>query len=222
MTPATRKYPFLYRNGLSIFALAFFLIFWAAQAFTGWLEHNQDLQEKGGTALAFGAYLLSGSFAEVTFENWESEFLQMFLYVLATVKLRQMGSSESKALDKPEDVDAEPKAAPDAPWPVRKGGWVLSLYKRSLSIAFLLLFLASFGLHAAGSYGDYVNDAHLKHEVPKAFIGFLGEPRFWFESFQNWQSEFLAIASIVLLSIWLRQFGSPESKPVDMPHSATP
>jgi hypothetical protein len=219
---ASKRRGFLYRNGLSIFAVSFFLIFWAAQALTGWHEHNDELQEKGAAALTFGAYLTSGSFAEVTFENWESEFLQMFLYVLATVKLRQAGSSESKALDRPEDVDAEPKPGPNAPWTVKKGGWVLTLYKRSLSLAFLFLFLASFGLHAWGSYRDYVNDQQLKHEVPKAFMAFLGEPRFWFESFQNWQSEFLAIASIVLLFIWLRQFGSPESKPVDMPHSETP
>lgn len=213
---------FFRNNGLSIFALSFFFLFWSAQAVTGWLDHNDELMEQGGRTLSLGNYLLSGSFAEVTFENWESEFLQMFLYVLVTVRLRQKGSSESKALDKVEDVDAEPKPHPGAPWPVRKGGWILAIYKRSLSLAFLALFVMSFILHAWGSYRDYVDETRLKSSVIKNFTGFLGEPRFWFESFQNWQSEFLAIASIVLLSIWLRQFGSPESKPVDMPNDQTP
>lgn len=222
MARAKKRFGFIHRNGLSIFAIGFFLLFWALQAWTGWLENNEELKEKGAHALSLGAYLLSGSFAEVTFENWESEFLQMFLYVIATVKLRQMGSSESKAMDRAEDVDAEPKPSAKAPWPVRKGGWVLALYKNSLSIAFLILFLVSFGLHAAGSYRDYVTEEQLKSQLPDGFIGFLGQPRFWFESFQNWQSEFLAIASIVILSIWLRQHGSPESKPVDMPHDETP
>jgi len=207
---------------LSIFALCLFLLFWAAQAITGWLDNNDELRDKGAEVLSLGAYLMSGAFAEVTFENWESEFLQMFVYVLATVKLRQMGSSESKALDKPEDVDAEPKAGPNAPWAVRKGGWILAIYKNSLSLAFLTLFLVSFVLHACGSYHDYVEDQRLEGLVPKAFWPYFGEPRFWFESFQNWQSEFLAIAAIVLLSIWLRQHGSPESKPVDMPDAETP
>ena len=220
--PAKRaRHSFLYRNSLSIFAIGFFLIFWAAQAWTGWLDNNAELVEKGGQVQSLVQYLGSGAFAEVTFENWESEFLQMCLYVVATVSLRQQGSSESKPLDGQEEVDRQPKVSPDAPWPVRKGGLWLVLYKQSLSLAFLLLFLLSFGLHANGSYREYLDDQVLKNLPQVSFWAYLAQPHFWFESFQNWQSEFLAIASIVLLSIWLRQFGSPESKPVDTPNNQT-
>jgi hypothetical protein len=216
------RYSFVHRNGLSIFALSFFLLFWALQAWTGWLHHNEELVEKGGVALSFGVYLGSGAFAQATFENWESEFLQMFLYVLATVSLRQQGSSESKKLEGKEDVDREPKPSPQAPWAVRKGGIWLFLYKQSLSLAFLLLFLLSFGFHAWGSYADYRSEELLTGGTPDGVAAYFVQPRFWFESFQNWQSEFLAIASIVILSIWLRQHGSPESKPVDMPDDENP
>lgn len=217
-----RSQGFFYRNGLSIFALGLFLVFCAAQAVTGWVDYNNMRVEEGAAPLRFLVYLTDGDFIQVTFENWESEFLQMFLYVLMTVGLRQQGSSESKPLKGSSEVDRQPRPHPDAPWPVRKGGWVLHLYKHSLSLAFLFLFLASFALHAYGSYRHYVAEQRLKGQVPEGFWGFMGEARFWFESFQNWQSEFLAIAAIVILSIWLRQYGSPESKPVDMPHSQTP
>lgn len=213
---------FFYRNGLSIFALGFFLLFWAGQAVTGWYEYNESLTDLGGSPVSFLPYLKSGHFVESTFENFESEFLQMGLYVLATVWLRQWGSSESKPLEGSEDVDREPVPGPDAPWPVRKGGFVLKLYKNSLSIAFLLLFLVSFTFHAWGSYENYQVKQTLKHAAIEPLSDFMFSTKLWFESFQNWQSEFLSIASIVILSIFLRQQGSPESKPVDMSNAETP
>lgn len=218
----TQKYTFFRRNGLSIFVLAFFLLFWAAQAVTGWAVYNEELAEHGKAAMSLLAYLGTGDFIEVTFENWESEFFQMFLYVLATVWLRQQGSSESKPVEGKVDVDKDPEPHPNAPWPVRKGGLWLLIYRNSLSLAFLALFLVSFGLHLFGSYRHHLEEAALKNQPAEDFAQFLSGPTFWFESFQNWQSEFLAIASIVVLSIWLRQQGSPESKPVDMPHSENP
>ncbi|BEV13012.1 membrane protein (plasmid) [Asticcacaulis sp. DW145] len=213
---------FLRRNGLSIFVLIFFGLFWAAQALTGWGVYNEMRTEEGAAAIGFAAYLTTGNFIEVTFENWESEFFQMGVYVLATVWLRQQGSSESKPLEGDSDVDKAPQAHARAPWPVRKGGWVLGLYKYSLSLAFLALFLLSFSLHLYGSYRNQVEEAVLKGQPTEGLGAFLSGPTFWFESFQNWQSEFLAIGAIVLLSIWLRQYGSPESKPVDMPHDENP
>lgn len=213
---------FLRRNSLSLFVICFFLIFWAAQAFTGWAQFNEMRAEEGASAITLWRYLGSGEFAEVTFENWESEFFQMFLYVLATVWPRQQGSSESKPLTGESDVDKEPKSHPNAPWPVKKGGLALKLYRNSLSLAFLGLFLFSFAMHAWGSYRAELEDALLKHQPVETVVAFFSGPTFWFESFQNWQSEFLAIASIVILSIWLRQHGSPESKPVDMAHDENP
>lgn len=210
------KYPFLRRNSLSITLLALFFTFLGAQAYTGWKEHNNDLQEKGAPPIGFPAYLTSGHFIETTFENWESEFLQMGAYVLLTVGLRQQGSSESKPMEGEEEVDREPDPnRKDAPWPVKRGGFILTLYKSSLSIAFIFLFLASFALHAYGSLKDHNAEQLLDNKPTVTFREYIGETKFWFESFQNWQSEFIAVASIVILSIYLRQKGSPESKPVD-------
>ncbi|QRA42585.1 DUF6766 family protein [Chryseobacterium cucumeris] len=213
---------FLYRNSLSIVLITLMIIFLAGQFFMGWKTENKELIENGQPVLKIGEYIHSGHFIQATFENWESEFLQMMLYVLLTISLRQKGSSESKSMTEEEDVDKEPVPHPKAPWPVKKGGIWLKLYKHSLSIAFALLFLASFILHFYGSLRDFNDEQMMKGKPAETAIQYISESRFWFESFQNWQSEFLAVASLVLLSIWLREKGSPESKPVDMPHDETP
>ncbi len=198
------------------------LIFWMGQFFTGWKTENRALAEEGQAVLNLGQYIKSGHFIQATFENWESEFLQMMLYVLLTVSLRQKGSSESKSLTEKEDVDEEPIAHPNAPWPVKKGGIWLKIYNHSLSLAFGILFLISFSMHFYGSLKDYNSEQIIKNKMTVSASDYFFDSRFWFESFQNWQSEFLAVASIVLLSIWLREKGSPESKPVDMAHDETP
>lgn len=158
-------------------------------------------------------------------ENWESEFLQMFFFVVLTVFLYQKGSAESKDPDKEEEVDRDPRKSrnkKDAPLPVRKGGWMLKVYEHSLSLAFLLLFLVSFVFHAVGGAGEY-NEDQREHGRPERVttLGYMGTSQFWFESLQNWQSEFLAVGSMVVLTIFLRERGSKESKPVDSPHSST-
>jgi hypothetical protein len=213
------------RNSLSIVLLALFITFWAGQSVAGWRVEVQDLEEHGRAAIGYGAYLTSGGFLEATAENWESEFLQMAAYVFLTVFLRQKGSSESKKVEGKEEVDADPREErnnPRAPWPVRRGGPViLKLYENSLGLAFVLLFLVSFFLHARGGVSDF-NEEQMLHGSPPISLGeYLVSSRFWFESLQNWQSEFLAVGSIVVLSIFLRQRGSPESKPVATPHSET-
>ena len=215
----------LHENGLSLALLLLFLTtLVAGQTWSGHLQHNEERRDHGQPELSYGAYLQSDHFLEATMENWESEFLQMFVYVLLTVSLFQKGSSESKKLDEPEPVDRDPRESPDkkrAPWPVRRGGLILRLYENSLSLAFLLLFLASFFLHAVGGAGEY-NSEQLEHGGETVTVlQYLGTSQLWFESFQNWQSEFLALFSMVVLSIWLRQRGSPESKPVDAPHGHT-
>ena len=212
------KNNFFYRNSLSIVLIALMLIFWLGQFLTGWKTDNDELAEQGQKLLDFGQYLHSGHFIQATFENWESEFLQMMLYILLTVSLRQKGFSESKSLTEKEDVDKEPSVHPKAPWPVKKGGIWLKVYNHSLSLAFGILFLISFSLHFYGSYKAFNTEQFIKRKAMVTAYQYLSESRFWFESFQNWQSEFLAVASIVLLSIWLREKGSPQSKPVDMAH----
>jgi hypothetical protein len=216
---------FFRENGLSIVWLGLFLVFMVGQIVAGYFEHNEDQKEHGGSELTYIEYLATPHFLEATLENWESEFLQMFLFVALTAFLYQKGSAESKKLDEKEPVDRDPRSSKhkkDAPWPVRKGGIALKLYEYSLSIAFLLLFFASFLLHAAAGARLY-NEEQFEHGGDKvvSMLEYMSTSRFWFESFQNWQSEFLAVGAMVALSIWLRQRGSPQSKPVDVPHSAT-
>ncbi|MES2454826.1 MAG: DUF6766 family protein [Bacteroidota bacterium] len=221
MSNSGKHQSFLYRNGLSLVFLTLFLVTLVAQAITGWKTHNQELKDDHQQEIGLGIYLQSGHFISATFENFESEFLQMSLYVLLTVSLRQIGSAESKKLDEAEEVDREPVPGADAPWAVRKGGWILKIYSNSLSIVFGLLFLVSWVLHLYGSWQNHNVEQLAKH-FPRETVGqYLGEAEFWFETFQNWQSEFLSVFAIVFLTIYLRQKGSPESKPVDAPHMET-
>lgn len=216
---------FLRDNGLTLAFLAFFAVTLGAQAVTGFMELNEELHEHDREVFSFGAYLTSGHFIEATFENWESEFLQMGVFVVLTIHLRQRGSSESKSLDgEPEEVDEDPRLYehdPRAPWPVRRGGLALALYRRSLTIAFFALFAGCSLLHAYGGmvHGNLERSFH--GETPLGFGAFLGSSTFWFQSMQNWQSEFLSVAALVVLSIYLRQEGSSQSKRVAAPHEET-
>jgi hypothetical protein len=208
---------FFRNNGLSVVLIALFLIFWGAQFVVGRVEYNDEREERRLPPVTMAVYLCSSHFWEATGENWESEFLQMSAYVLLTIFLFQKGSSESKDPDKESPQDKDPRSErhkPDAPWPVHRGGWVLSLYQHSLLIAFVLLFVASAALHAAGGVRLYNEEQTAAGKETVSYGEYLRTSRFWFESFQNWQSEFLAIGSMVILSIFLRQRGSPESKPV--------
>jgi uncharacterized protein DUF6766 len=214
----------LRENGLSIVLVSLFLAFWIGQSLVGHREHNSEQREHGQPEVAYGTYLRTAHFWEATAENWESEFFQMFGYVILTAFLYQKGSSESKKPGEPEPVDRDPRGRKrrDVPWPVRRGGLILKLYENSLSLAFLLFFLISISLHAVSGVAVY-NDDQAAHGQPEhlSFLQYAGTSRFWFESFQNWQSEFLALAAMVVFSIFLRQRGSPESKPVDSPHDET-
>jgi hypothetical protein len=215
---------FLRENSLSIVMFGLFFVFLLAQSLTGWRTANQENQEHHQPTESYVGYLGSGSFAEATFENWESEFLQMAGFVLLTVFLRQKGSPESKNLEGEEPVDADPNQASGrqgVPWPVRRGGLALAVYQNSLSLALVALFLMSFLFHALGGHAEY-NQQQLEHgEAPVSLISFMTSSQFWFQSFQNWQSEFLAVFALTVLGIFLRQRGSPESKPVAAPHAET-
>ncbi len=210
-------------NGLSIVFLLFFFISIVGQAITGLKQHNSEMEELGGAQMAMGEYLTSSHFMEATFENWESEFFQMALFVILTMFLFQKGSSESKDPDGgKEEVDREPDPRKkDAPWPVKHGGVALQIYKHSLCYALTLLFLVSFWIHWISSLRDHNQEQELLGKPTETAMNYLSNSRFWFESFQNWQSEFLSIFAIVVLSIFLREKGSPQSKPVDAPHSET-
>jgi len=210
------KKSFLYKNSLTIVFFLIFVISLAGQIFTGFKQYNEELKDDKYQQVTMGEYLKSGHFISATFENWESEFLQMALFVVFSRFLRQEGSSESKKIEDEEEVDKEPDPnKKDAPWPVQKGGLILSLYKNSLSIVLLLLYLVSFCLHTVGSRMEF-NAKQMRSGKPtETIIQFLTSSKLWFESFQNWQSEFLSIFAIILLSVYFRQKGSAQSKPVD-------
>jgi len=213
-------------NGLSIAVLTAFLVIWfGGQTVAGWNTYNSERRLDGQQEFSFGQYLTSAHFGEATFENWESEFLQMGMYVALTVKLVQRGSAESKSPDEPAPQDEDPakhQHDPHAPWPVRRGGAWLAVYQHSLSLVLLTLFAASLVLHAATGSRVFNAEQELASSSDRVSTwSYFFRAQFWFESLQNWQSEFLAVGAIVILTIFLRQYGSPESKPVHAPHSHT-
>jgi hypothetical protein len=194
------------------------------QLFAGRAEYNGEQLLHAQPAVTLGGYLWAGHFWSALFENWESEFLQMAAFILLTTVLVQKGSPESRRPGAREPFDADPRDfadQPDTPWPVRRGGWVLRLYEHSLGLAFAFLFLVSWVGHALGGFSNYVDDQTRHAQAPPTLGAYVSSSRFWFESFQNWQSEFLSIAAMVWLAVYLRQRWSPESKPVHAPHHET-
>ena len=190
--------------------LGLFVLFLYGQSLAGWFAFNHDQKDHQQPAISYAAYLKSGHFFEAIFENWESEFLQMGAYVILTAFLRQKGSPESRPLDRKETKEDGVSAArrrAHSPWAARQYGWVRTIYENSLTLAlFLHVFNEEQALHGgeAVTLSDYVMAS-----------------QFWFESFQNWQSEFLSVGTLILLSIVLRQKASPQSKPVSHPHGET-
>jgi hypothetical protein len=219
-----RRETFLARNALSITCLVAFTVLLVGMVLTGYHTFNAEQLEHGELHVSFWTYVGQGHIWEALFENWESEFLQMAAYVVLTAFLVQRGSAESKDPDRDESADDDPSVDPhrrDVPWPVRRGGLALALYEHSLAIAFTVLFLGSFIGHAFGGVAAYNDELQAHGGASVSTWQYVTGSQFWFESFQNWQSEFLAVFAIVVLTIFLRERGSPESKPVAAAHSDT-
>ena len=213
---------FARNNAITLVIGLMFIVALGGQTLTGWSVYNEDQQEHGEQPVGLGTYLGTGHFGEAVSENFESEFLQMGVFVLLTVFLRQKGSSESKKIDGEEEVDREPDPSrPGAPWPVRVGGPALAVYRYSLTIALFALFAVSFAMHVVAGSAEYSAEQQVHGGQAVSALGYLATPQMWFESFQNWQSEFMSIVALTVLAIFLRQQGSPESKPVDAPHAET-
>ena len=201
---------FVRDNSLSIALLGLFAFSILDHMLAGWKVENQELREHGKAALSLGRYLADASFWSSVFENWESEFLQMGTYVVLTAYLVQRGSSESRDPDAP---------ARDGETPERSvGRW---FYAHSLGVVMGVLFVGAFVLHWCFSAVAAAEEAEMMGQPAVGMIGYLGDPQLWFESFQNWQSEFLSTAVIVVFTIFLRQRESPESKAVADPHGKT-
>jgi hypothetical protein len=217
---------FLRDNGLSLFFAAIFLLALFGQAVSGLARYNQDQLSSGADAVSFRAYVTSASFAVDVAENWQSEYLQFFLMIVVTVWLVQRGSTESKQLDETgAESDEQQKvgrhARPDSPTWARLGGWRTAVYSRSLAAVMGLFFLGSLLAQSIAGRAAYNAEQLGQFTDPVSWVGYATSADFWNRTLQNWQSEFLAVCSAVLFSIYLRQRGSPESKPVGAAHEAT-
>jgi uncharacterized protein DUF6766 len=217
---------FIRHNSLSLFFLAIFLAALIGEAVTGHRVYNQDQLAHGGDPISLGRYLVSSAFGQAVMENWQSEYLQFSLMVLATIWFLQRGSPESKALDKAGlESDRDQKigehAEPRSPLWAKVGGWRTAIYSNSLLIVMSLIFFGSWFAQSVTGWNVYNSD-QVEHGDPRvSWLGYVTSSEFWENTFQNWQSEFLAVGSFVVLAIYLRQRGSPESKPVGEPHHRT-
>ncbi|MFC8270645.1 DUF6766 family protein [Streptomyces cinereoruber] len=217
---------FVRDNGLTLgFGIAFLLAL-AGQAVAGHAEFNDQLATDGLAQIGFGAYLTSSDFAVDVTENWQSEYLQFFLYIFATVWLLQRGSPESKELHKAgpesdEDQQVGEHARPDSPRWASAGGVRQAVFSRSLGLVMASLFLLSWLAQSIAGAAAYNEQQLRRLQAPIGWGNYLLSADFWSRSLQNWQSELLAVASMAVLSVYLRQRGSPESKPVGSPHSST-
>jgi hypothetical protein len=217
---------FLRENSLSVF---FFVIFVAAligQAIAGHSLYNDEALAHGDAAISLWRYVTSSSFGQAVMENWQSEYLQFTLFVLATVWLLQRGSPESKQPDATGvESDREQRigrhAQSESPLWARTGGLRTAIYSNSLLIAMGAIFVASWFAQSVTGWTEFNQQQATHGEPGVSWLGYIGTSTFWESTFQNWQSEFLAVGSFVVLAIFLRQRGSPESKPVGARHEAT-
>ncbi len=213
-------------HGLSIVFGLLLLGALAGQALTGMAGYNEQALDSGLPEASLAAYLTSSEFTVDVAENWQSEYLQFFLYIMLTIWLVQRGSPESKALDKAgresdEDQLVGEHAKPDSPAWAKATGWRRALFSRSLGLVMGLFFMLSWTAQFVAGRSAYNAEQLMDLQAPLSWREYLAAPDFWNRTLQNWQSEFLAVGSMVVLSIFLRQRGSPESKPVDAPHSQT-
>ena len=217
---------FLRDNGLTLAFALLFVVSLVGQALSGVAEYNSQAVADGVDQISLLSYLGTSDFAVEVAENWQSEYLQFLLYIFLTVWLVQRGSPESKELDQVgTESDAEQRvgeyARPDSPSWAKVRGWRLGVYSRSLGLVMGALFLGSWGAQWIAGRSAYNEEQLRQLELPVSLPGYLATADFWNRTTQNWQSEFLAVASMVALSVYLRQRGSPESKPVGAAHADT-
>ena len=217
---------FLGLNALSLVFFGLFLLAATGEAIAGHAEYNQQQLASGLDRISYGRYLASSHFMVAILENWQSEFLQFFLYIWATVWLVQKGSAESKEPgDEGRGTDEEQlvgeHAGPDAPALARRSGVAHKLFEHSLLVVFGVIFLLSWGAQAVTGWVAFNEEQLRQLQHTDTFWSYLGGADFWSRTFENWQSEFLAVGTMCVFSIWLRERGSPESKRVGDPHAKT-
>jgi hypothetical protein len=217
---------FFFLNGLGLTFGAMFVASLVGQAFAGVAAFNDERTAEGLEQISLLRFVTSSSFAVDVMENWQSEYLQFFLYVFATVWLIQLGSAESKEAQKvgpesDEDQKLGKYAREDSPPWAKAGGWRTALFSRSLGLVMLAIFLLTWGASSVAGWSAFNTEQLMSHEDPVSWVGYLGHADFWNRTLQNWQSEMLAVGSMAIFSVYLRQRGSPESKPVGAAHRDT-
>jgi hypothetical protein len=217
---------FIRNNSLSLVFLGLFLTALVLQSIAGLADFNEDQVRHGDPHMSYGRYLVSSEFATAVMENWQSEYLQFFLFILTTVWLLQKGSPESKELDNAGTESEQEQlirehASPDSPKWARVGGARTWLFSNSLLIVMGLIFVGSWFAQSVTGWSSYNADQIEHEQEPLSWVQYVGSADFWQTTLQNWQSEFLAVGSMAVLSIYLRQRGSPESKPVGAAHAQT-
>ena len=217
---------FLSFNSLSVTFLAIFLATVLAQAIAGHDKFNDEARAHKEPPISLGRYVTSSAFGQAVMENWQSEFLQFSLYIFGTVWLVQKGSPESKkpgeaGVGTDEDQLVGEYARPDSPKWARANGIKRKIYENSLILLMTSIFLGTWFADAACGWSTFDADQITHHQPKVDFLGYLGTADFWESSLQNWQSEFLAIGAMAIFSVYLRQRGSPESKPIGAPHDET-
>jgi uncharacterized protein DUF6766 len=218
---------FLRNNSLSIFFFVLFFGSVAVQSVAGHRVFNEDAAMHGSETISYGRYLVSSHFGQALLENWQSEYLQFTLFILATIWLIQRGSSESK---KPEDRGLESDqqqligrhAQPNSPRWAKLGDWRTTLYSNSLVLVMAAIFFASWFGQSVTGWTEFNEEQRDHDEATVSWSRYVGSAAFWEDTLQNWQSEFLAVGTMAAYTIYLRQRGSPESKPVGAPHTETP
>lgn len=215
---------FIRNNSLSLFFLIIFLIALAGQAFAGWVQFNDGQMASGMTEIGFGRYLTSADFAVDVTENWQSEYLQFLLYILATVFFFQQGSPESPSsigLGTDKEQKLGRYTTDNSPAWAKAGGVRTSIFSWSLTIVMATIFFVSWLAQSIAGWAAY-NETRLEDRLdPLSWGSYVVNADFWARTLQNWQSEFLAVGSMAVLAIYLRQRGSAESKPVGEPHDST-
>jgi len=217
---------FVRDNGLGLFCGLIFVLALGGQAVAGCASYNNQQLSQDLQTLSLGSYLISGSFAADVMENWQSEYLQLLLYILATVWMVQRGSPESKKPGEEgrmsdEDQKLGEHLEPDSPVWAKVGGLRTFVFSRSLSTVMGLFFFGTWAAQSIAGRSAY-NFAQLRdQEHTVSWLGYITSADFWNRTLQNWQSEFLAVGSMAVLSVYLRERGSSESKPVGEPHTST-
>jgi hypothetical protein len=217
---------FIRDHSLSLFFLVIFLAALVGQAIAGHALHNDDAVAHHSETMSLWRYVRSSDFGNAVMENWQSEYLQFMLFMLATVWLVQRGSPESKAVDEAgRGSDQKQKvgrhARPDSPEWAKAGGIKTAIYSNSLLIVMSIIFFGSWFAQSVTGWTQFNAQQVEHHQQTVSWLGYVGSADFWEATLENWQSEFLAVGSFAAITVFLRQRGSPESKPVGAPHNAT-